>query len=193
MHATGTEKKHLCVFGEMRDEYLPDHVRYLNDPEVNRFLIPRPPFTIEGQREWFQKRREAGDIIHAILVLDSGVAELSIFAGVEHLHSIDREARTAWTGMVIGNKRYWGKGIARQARLVHLQIAFEELGLEWVYSTAAAPNQRSRRFMESIGYELFKVERNTRMVEGKVCDEIQYRISRSLWLPYREISAGNVA
>ncbi len=59
-----------CALGNMLEAYLPAHVEYLNDPEVNRFIATRPPFSIEQQRAWLRDRTVAGDKIYALLAPD---------------------------------------------------------------------------------------------------------------------------
>lgn len=184
MHTILVERSR-CILGEMKEEYLPAHTGYLNDPEVNRFIFSRPPFTIEQQRKWLLERRRAGDQILAVLVHQpTETAEESIFVGVVQLRDIDLGKRIAHSGIVIGNKHYWGKGIARMARLIQLKLAFDELCLDWVYSETVRPNIRSQRFLENTGYELYNVSRKARIVEGVWCDEFHYRISRLRWLLY---------
>lgn len=176
---------HRCALGVMLEEYLPLQTDYLNDPEVNRFIRSRPPFTIEQQRKWLRERKRVRDQVLAILAREAeGSRHQFTFIGIMDLHGIDRQKRTAHSGSVIGNKRYWRKGIAREARLMQLKIAFDELGLSWIYRETVRPNIRSQLLLESTGYEMFEVRPQTRLVEGVLHDELYYRVSRALWLPY---------
>ena len=172
-----------CAVGEMQEEYLAIHTDYLNDPKVNRFILSRPPFTIEQQRQWLQSRRRAGDQVLAVLVhrTEDDAGQLS-FVGVIDLR-IDREKRTAESASVIGDKRYWRKGIAREARLMQLKLAFDNLGLRWIFSKTIRPNLSSQRLLESTGYQRIGVRPKARLVEGQLHDEFLYRVSRTLWLP----------
>lgn len=174
-----------CVLGDMQEEYLSLHTTYLNDPEVNRYLLSRPPFTIDQQRKWLEGRRRAGDQVLAVFVPESREGdEQLIFIGVMDLRGVDRSRKTASSGSVIGDKRYWGRGIAREARLMQLKLAFDTLGLEQIFSTTVRPNVRSQRLLESTGYQLIACHPKTRLVDGFFHDELVYRVSRSLWLPH---------
>lgn len=174
----------LSVLAEMQEEYLPVHTNYFNDPEVNRFILSRPPFTISQQREWLYQRRSQGDQIFAVLARELiGKVENLIFIGVMDLREIDFKKSIAYSGSVIGNKHYWGRGIAREARLMQLKIAFDELELEWVYSKTIRPNIRGQHLLESTGYQLVNVFSENRLLEGVLYDELLYRVSREIWLP----------
>lgn len=154
----------------------------MNDPEVNRFILTRPPFTVNQQRKWLRERRKAGDQILAILVPDAINSEYLSFVGVTELRDFNQEKRSALSGSVIGDKSFWKKGIAREARLMQLGLAFNEFGLRWVYSKTISPNLRSQRLLESTGYRLMKVVPRSREVEGQRYNELHYRVSRSGWL-----------
>lgn len=174
-----------CALGEMLEGYLPLHTEYLNDPEVNRFILSRPPFTIAQQREWLRERRMAGDQVLAVLVRDpeDSIGQF-VFVGVMDLRNMDRKEGTAHSASVIGDKRYWRRGIAREARLMQLKIAFDDHGLNWIYSETVRSNVRSQRLLESTGYGLIDVRPQARLVEEVLHDELHYRVSRALWLPH---------
>lgn len=174
-----------CALGKMQEEYLLMHTGHLNDPEVNQFLFSRPPFTIDQQREWLRERKREGDQVLAVLVRESKESmEQFTFIGVMDLRNINRKERTARSGSVIGDKRYWRRGIAREARLMQLKMAFDDLKLAWIHSRTIRPNIRSQRLLESTGYELIEVYPQARLVGGVLHDELRYRVSRALWLPY---------
>lgn len=174
-----------CTLAEMQTQYLPIHTTYMNDPEVNRFILSRPPFTICQQHKWLRQRRRVGDQVLAVLVREYiENSERLVFVGVMDLRNIDSETRTAFTGSVIGNKHYWRKGIAREARIMQLKLAFDEMKLKWIYSKTIRPNVRSRRLLESTGYRLIKIFPKVRLVEGILHDELLYRVTRSRWLTH---------
>ena len=173
-----------CTLTEMKETYLPEHTAYMNDPEVNRFILSRPPFTLNQQRTWLRGRRKNGDHIHAILVRSETKKSESLrYIGLMELGHINARKQSAISASVIGNRDYWRKGIAREARLMQLKFAFDTLRLRWVYSKTVRPNVRSQRLLESTGYHVIKVLSAARLVNGIMEDEIVYRVSRSAWLP----------
>ena len=131
------------------------------------------------------ERKKAGDQVVAILVHErlenSGKI---VFVGVMDLRGLDSKSRTVYSASVIGDKRYWGKGIAHEARLMQLKIAFDDIGLDRVYSRIIRPNVRSQHMLENTGYRLIGVLPEARLVEGVWYDELVYCVSRPLWFPY---------
>ncbi len=170
------------LLATMEEDYLPLHVKYLNDPQVNRYIASRPPFSLEQQREWLAGKQAAQDLVHAILLKDA----IPAFIGVMELGSIDRTTGTAISASIIGARSLWGQGIAREARLMQLHIAFRELGLIAVLSKTVRPNVRSRRFLESVGYEIYHVAQDARTIEGTPQDELWYCVTPERWLPHWE-------
>ena len=185
MHAIIREGRR-CVLAHMQEEYLGLHTDYMNDPEVNKFITSRPPFHVEQQREWFKKHQEMGNYVFAVLARDGKDDNGLIFIGVMDFRDVDRSKWTAHSASVIGNKLYWRRGIAREARLLQLKIGFDELGFAYIYSETVGLNVRSQRLLESTGYELIGVRQGIRMVEGTMHDELLYRVSRIQWLPHWE-------
>ena len=172
----------LCVLADMQNEYLPKHTEGMNDPEVHRFILSRPPFTVARQEEWLQKMKDTGQYIFAILVSSDTSPEDLFFVGVMELSQVDLKKRSALSGSVISDKAYWKRGIAREARLLQLDFAFNEIGLKFVYSKTMEPNVRSQRLLESTGYRLTGRLPKVRELDGILCDELHYRVSRTGWM-----------
>jgi RimJ/RimL family protein N-acetyltransferase len=171
----------LCILGHMREEYLPRHVEFLNDPDVHRYLIRRPPFTLDDQEAWLKRMQDsATDIIFAILAKGMG-GDSPIFIGVVGLHDIHLTDRTARSGTIIGDKRYWGRGIGTEAKLLQLKYAFVELNLRWVSSSVAGGNRGSLGFLKNAGYRKIGMNSSGRVIDGEYHDEVLLKVSKKAW------------
>ena len=95
--------------------------------------------------------------------------------GIVTLKAIDRQNKTAHIGTWLG-AAYWGKGYNELAKLEMFKIAFEELGLHYVFAGAKKTNIRSLRAQRKLPYltedvgnafpeELLKIEAET----GETC------------------------
>ncbi len=168
-----------CVLVPMSEQYLEAHVRFLNDPDVSRYLRLRPAArALECQRTWLKKvLASERDQLLAILAKESHNA----FIGVVHLREIDHVDKIAHGGMVVGNKQFWGKGVGREARLLQLKGAFDTLDLRWVYGRTVRCNRRARTLMEKTGYRLQGVRPAGRLVDGVYEDELLYGVCRETW------------
>jgi RimJ/RimL family protein N-acetyltransferase len=73
--------------------------------------------------------------------------------GYVQLALIDDHERRAAVGIVVGEKRTWGRGIGRTALRILLDYAFTVRNLERVYAEVYGFNQRSLRLMEHVGFQ----------------------------------------
>jgi RimJ/RimL family protein N-acetyltransferase len=122
-------------------------VRWLNDPEVRRFLLRQNPLTIEAEYKWIEENNDRpNDIVLAMETLQG------IHIGNIGLHRIDWVNRNATTGTVIGEKKFQGKGYGTDAKMLLLDYAFNTLNLHKVCSGAIAFNQRSINYSKVCGY-----------------------------------------
>jgi len=119
----------------------------INDPEVRQFLLTRVPMTRKMEEEWFEKiGRGNAEIILAIEVDGNYIGNIALVR-------IDWMSGTAFTGTVIFDKRYWGKGFGTDAKMVLLNYAFNTLGLRKICSSVYSFNERSLRYSLGCGYK----------------------------------------
>ncbi len=96
------------------------------------------------------------DIIHfAIRPLD---AESMI--GFCHLAQIDRDSQSCKVGIVLGERRLWGKGLGAEALSLLVGHAFEQQ-LTRVAAEVYASNVRSIRMLERVGFKREGVRRHS--------------------------------
>ena len=73
--------------------------------------------------------------------------------GYVQLALIDDHERRAAVGILVGEKRMWGRGIGRTALRILLDYAFTVRNLERAYAEVYGFNQRSLRLMEHVGFQ----------------------------------------
>jgi RimJ/RimL family protein N-acetyltransferase len=73
--------------------------------------------------------------------------------GYVQLALIEDDERRAAAGILVGEKRVWGRGIASTALRTLLDYAFTVRNLERVYAEVYSFNQRSLRLMERVGFQ----------------------------------------
>ena len=85
-------------------------VRWINDPEVRRFMAMRYPLSMTEEEQWWEGLHEREtDHIFAIEARDGN------YIGNIGLHGIDSENSKALLGIIIGDKAYWGQGYGTDA------------------------------------------------------------------------------
>jgi RimJ/RimL family protein N-acetyltransferase len=65
---------------------------------------------------------------------------------------IDALSQKAEFGITIGEKNYWGTGVAKAASNMLLNYAFQILKLEEVYLTVFEANVRAIQFFSNLGF-----------------------------------------
>jgi len=79
--------------------------------------------------------------------------------GLTVLNRVDRQAGTAYFGIVVGEKDCWGRGVARQALGLMLRRA-TAMGLRKVLLEVAADNPRALRLYRGMGFQVEGVLRS---------------------------------
>ena len=107
------------------DDASEDYVRWMNDPEVNQYLESRfCTHTIESTKAFIRSVTNDNNYQFGIFIKETGKHIGNIKIGsINHYH------RYADIGFLIGEKTYWGKGIATEAIKLATDFAFKSLKL----------------------------------------------------------------
>lgn len=159
---------------------IPLFVKWMNDPEVRRFIRNDSPMTFAAEREWYAERHKRMATDPIVVIADK---ENDKPIGTMGLHGIDHRNGTATTGACIGEKDYWGRGFGFRAKMVLLEYAFHTQNLRKIYSRVFASNGRSRRYSEKCGYSLEATLREDLFLEGKYVDLLVLSVFRKDWEP----------
>jgi RimJ/RimL family protein N-acetyltransferase len=126
--------------------HLDNAVRWMNDPEVTARLEHITGVTRRAEEAFFERiaTHRDNDLHWAIVTEDLG------HVGFIALQQIKWRNRLALGGIVIGERRAWGKGIATDAVRVRTRFAFEQLGLHRIEGHTIHPAMR--RVYEKCGY-----------------------------------------
>ena len=154
-------------------------VRWINDCENNKFLHYELPLDEDKTRAWFHKNKDRADRYDAIIEYDRNPV------GVIGLLSIvDGRAEYYIT---LGESRYRGKGIARDASILLLKYAFDELDLLEVYLYTEVDNIPAQKLFEKCGFVKHRLDKNSAVNRGALVDRFYYSITAS---EFRENSKG---
>lgn len=132
------------------EEHVTDrYIGWLNSPEVNRFLAVR---NVQQTRETALEYVRAfyGDTEKYIWgMAPPGSGE---FVGTATLHQIDRYHGFAATGLMIGEKQFWGKGIAEGALQLIGDLTFGSMGLRRLFSGSHVKNHGINFTLKKLGF-----------------------------------------
>ena len=129
----------------MRED-IPHKVRWINDPENNRFLHYALPLTEEGTESWFDRVKDSPSRIDMTIIF-RGVP-----VGILGLLQINHQNRSAELYITIGEASCKGKGIAGEAIRQLLGYAYNEMGLHRIYLLTETDNLAAVRAYEKFGF-----------------------------------------
>lgn len=123
--------------------------KWRNDPEVWKFTGSRPDryITYEIEKEWLNFTLEKKSERRFAICLKKG----DRYIGNTQLLGIRR--KSASFHLFIGDRRYWGKGIGKEASFLILQYAFSELKLQQVALEVHKENIPAISIYKSMGFE----------------------------------------
>lgn len=132
-----------------RDKHLENALKWLNDPDVTRWMeIGDWPIT-RGAEEGYFEQSDSGNGRQVRFAVESLQGKHIGFCGI---HRIDWISRVGVTGSVIGRQELWGQGFGTDMARVRARYAFEVLGLRMLLSEVIAGNPASVRMLERAGY-----------------------------------------
>lgn len=153
------------------DDASEKYASWMNDPEINQYLESRfMVHTVENTKVFI--RSVTNDNNYQFGMFDINTDE---HIGNIKIGSINHYHKYADIGFLIGEKSYWGKGIATEAIALATDFAFNELHLHKLWGGAYAPNKGSIRAFEKNGYICEGIKKNQfRTNEGIYVDDIMY-------------------
>jgi hypothetical protein len=112
--------------------------QWRNEPEVDRWMYSVPP-TIQQHRAWFAAFMEDDDRKGWIILRDGEACGSLTLEGL-----VGAQRRAKW-GWYIGDAEARGRGAGRAAQALGLDRAFEDFGLQKVWSEVLADNETALR------------------------------------------------
>lgn len=156
-------------------EDAPHWLEWIADMEVTRYILRRNVPALHEEEEWFKRTAEDKNSVYWSLEAEG------THIGGTGIHAIDWINGHAITGTVIGEKRFWRRGVASEAMALRTRFAFRELRLHKLNSGAFVENQGSRRALTKSGYREVGVHREEFWREGRWHDLWVCEVLRADW------------
>lgn len=156
------------VLRPLEEKDLANKVRWFNDPEINKTLFLEENFELEKTLRWFEKVLK--DDSRMDFAIDSSDGEP---IGIAGLLKMDRMHRTAESYCVIGEKKFWGKGVGTEAHKIMFQWGFDKLGLEKIWADINPDNTAIIKVCERLGFKAEGLLRKDRVVNRRRVDVLR--------------------
>lgn len=146
------------------------YVHWMNDPEINQYLESRfYTHTIESTKAFIRSVTNDNNYQFGIFI-----KETNKHIGNIKIGSINNYHRFADIGFLIGEKDYWGKGIATEAIGLATDFSFNTLKLHKLWGGLYSPNIGSLRAFQKNGYEQEGVRKSFCLLNGVYYDDIMF-------------------
>lgn len=138
---------------EEKDAYI--SVKWRNDPEVFKYTgnTYKNEIKIENELEWIGKviaNNKAGKDYRCAILADGEY--------VGNIYLTDIDGISAHYHIFIGNKDYWGKGVAKKASEIILNYAIQKLGLDHVVLRVRKENISAYSLYKKLGFRDVSVD-----------------------------------
>lgn len=157
-------------------------LRWMNDPEITEWLaVGDFPTSRLAEREWLENvgRGAEGSVMWQVESLDGQILGTSGLFGIDYRHG------TAKSGMMIGEKAYWGRGFGTDAARLRSDYAFHVLGLRMLYSSYLEGNPRTPRMLSNAGYRECGRYPKQMWKRGAYRDHVLMYLDRETWAENR--------
>jgi RimJ/RimL family protein N-acetyltransferase len=96
---------------------------------------------------------------------------------------MDPVNRTAEYAIMVGDKKYWGKGIASEASMLVLAHGFNSLNLHRIYCGTLSTNVAMQKLATALGMKQEGVRREAQYKNGAYADIIEYGVLKKEFVP----------
>jgi len=186
------ERIFLKILGE--DDASEEYASWINDNEVNRYLETKKT-TVDDLKKYIAERARSDEcLFFGIFLNEDGSGKHGKHIGNIKLEPISTKDKIATMGMMIGEKSWWGKGIATEALNILVDWAFENLDIYEIGLGVLKDNAAAIKVYEKSGFKVcklketgfFMVKRKIRLALGTVQLGLDYGINNKGGKPSRE-------
>jgi RimJ/RimL family protein N-acetyltransferase len=148
---------------------------WFEDLEVTRFVLLRHPPSVEMEKEFLDHMARDPNTVWWAVEHEGRIV------GGTSIVQIDWHNGFGTTGTVIGDKKAWGKGLARELMQIRAQYAFTQLPLRKLKSGYLEGNVASARAQKAAGYKEVGRWTADRFVDGKWVNHVMTELLREDW------------
>lgn len=178
-----TKRLHLISLSKTDIEMLvrnglSNYYKWFGDEDVTKYnshgLFPKSNKELES---YFNKCENSQELL-VFLIIEK---ESKHHIGMVSLQRIDLINRSAEFAVIIGEKDYWGKGLATEAIKKVFEHGFNKLGLNRIWSGTSVLNKGMIKCFEKLGMVCEGRYAEAQLLNGKLEDIVPYAILRRNW------------
>lgn len=149
------------------DNVSKDYVKWLNDYEVSKYTEQKYIKHNLKNVELYVTKMASSDS-HLLF----GIFVNQLHIGNVKLGPIKWEHKSADISYFIGDKKYWGKGLATKSVKNVVKFAIEKLGIEKINAGYYEVNKSSEKVLKKCGFEIEGIKKKEILFEGKRINKV---------------------
>ncbi len=151
------------------------YVSWLNDAAVCRYNRHHVyPYYKHQAEKYIQKAADSREELVLAIITKPGAKHIGNIA----LQKIDLLSRNAEFSIILGDKKYWGKGYAKEAMQLILKHGFFQMNLHRIYCATSIDNLGMQRLALSVGMKKEGRRRQAAFKSGRYIDILEYGLLR---------------
>lgn len=161
---------------DLNEQYL----MWVNDPEIARYLDTRTfPTSMQDLVAFYEEVTRTRD--NVILAIIDKKSDRHI--GNVKLGPIRWVHRRATLGLLIGDKKFWGRGVGTEVTRLAVEYGFNRLNLRRIDLGLHAEHESALRCYEKVGFKVEGRLREDLFHEGKYKDSLLMGLLKSEYKP----------
>lgn len=145
-------------------------IEWVSDPEVIRYSMTKFHHlkTNHEITHWFYSTLR-DEKSFQLAIIDPASQKIIGYAGISGINKLDGNGEFF---IFIGDKSYWGQGVATEVTKKIIRVGFDELKLHRIFLTASSKNPGALRAYEKAGFQREGVMREAFFRNGEYSDKI---------------------
>ncbi len=145
------------------------YYKWLNDPEINLYLESRYiPMSLKNILKYVESKDGNMDEVFFAICWNNNKNHI----GNIKLGPVNWIHRRADIGILIGDKEYWGKGIATEAIQLVIEYAFKTLNIHKLTAGCHSTNIGSLKAFQNAGFSIEGERKKHSFVGGEYIDTV---------------------
>lgn len=154
-----------------------------NDPEIASMLWGfGPGYSKKAMRDWLEyHRNKTNEIMWAVHAV-----EFDACIGHLGLYEIDYRIGQAEPGLMIGDRRAWGRKWGPKALRFGIEYGFYQLNLRRMFARVLVTNERALAMDRKIGFKDEGLLRQAQYKDGEYIDVVMLGLMRDEYVPAKD-------
>ena len=144
---------------------------WLNDSQVNKYLATKNATISDLQSYILNKNNQDNTLLFGIFMIED-----NNYIGTVKLEPIDFHKKEATIAIMIGDKNYWGKGLAGEAMKLLIDYCFNNLGYRSINLGVTKQNESAVRTYQKLGFSIINIEEKAVRYPNGIFDQVTMEI-----------------